>query len=91
MTALHRKPDGTGFHAETSVGPIEATNLVAATGPFQRGIIPPLVPPDLGITQMRSIAYRNPDQPPPSAVPVVGAGSSGTQIADELSRADRRI
>jgi putative flavoprotein involved in K+ transport len=45
VTALHRKPDGTGFHAETSAGPIEATNVVAATGPFQRGIIPPLVPP----------------------------------------------
>ena len=91
VTALHRKPDGTGFHAETSAGPIEATNVVAATGPFQRGIIPPLVPPDPGITQMHSTAYRNPDQVPQGAVLVVGAGSSGTQIADELSRAGRRV
>ena len=37
VTALHRKPDGTGFQAETSAGAIEATNVVAATGPFQRG------------------------------------------------------
>jgi putative flavoprotein involved in K+ transport len=91
VTALHRKSDGTGFHAETSAGPIEATNVVAATGPFQRGLIPPLVPPGSGITQMHSTAYRNPDQPPPGAVLVVGAGSSGTQIADELARAGRRV
>ena len=91
VTALHRKPDDTGFRAETSIGPIEATNVVAATGPFQRGIIPPLVPPDTGIMQMHSTAYRNPDQPPPGAVLVVGAGASGTQIAEELSRAGRRV
>jgi putative flavoprotein involved in K+ transport len=91
VTALHRKQDGTGFHAETSAGAIEATNVVAATGPFQRGINPPLVPPDTGITQMHSTAYHNPDQLPPGAVLVVGAGSSGTQIADELSRAGRSV
>ena len=91
VTALHRKADGTGFHAETSAGPIEATNVVAATGPFQRGLIPPLVPPDSSMMQMHSTAYRNPDQLPPGAVLVVGAGSSGTQIADELVRAGRRV
>jgi putative flavoprotein involved in K+ transport len=91
VTALHCKPDGRGFHAETSAGPIEATNVVAATGPFQRGVIPPLVPPDSGIVQMHSTAYRNPGQLPQGAVLVVGAGSSGTQIADELSRAGRRV
>ena len=91
VTSLHRTSDGTGFRAETSAGPIEATNVVAATGPFQRGLIPPLVPPDSGIMQMHSTAYRNPAQLPPGAVLVVGAGSSGTQIADELSRAGRRV
>ncbi len=90
VTALHCAPDGS-FHAETSAGPIEATNVVAATGPFQRGVIPPLVPADPGVTQMHSTAYRNPDQLPPGAVLVVGAGSSGTQIADELQRAGRRV
>ena len=91
VTVLHCKPDGTGFYAETSADPIEAANVVAATGPFQRGIIPLLVPPDPGITQMHSTAYRNPGQLPLGAVLVVGAGSSGTQIADELSRAGRRV
>ena len=40
---------------------------------------------------MHSNAYRNPAQLPDGAVLVVGAGSSGAQIADELSRAGRRV
>ncbi len=65
--------------------------MVAATGPFQRAIIPDVVPPDAGIVQMHSNAYRNPGQLPEGAVLVVGSGSSGAQIADELSRAGRRV
>ncbi|MGL6212046.1 MAG: FAD-dependent oxidoreductase, partial [Paracoccaceae bacterium] len=34
---------------------------------------------------------RNPGQLPPGGVLVVGAGSSGAQIADELNRAGRRV
>ena len=40
---------------------------------------------------MHSAAYRNPAQLPGGAVLVVGAGSSGSQIADELMRAGRRV
>jgi putative flavoprotein involved in K+ transport len=40
---------------------------------------------------MHSSAYRNPGQLPDGAVLVVGAGSSGVQIADELARAGRRV
>jgi putative flavoprotein involved in K+ transport len=85
------KADGPGFRAETSGGVIEATNVVAATGPFQRPIIPAVVPPDAGIMQVHSSAYRNPGQLPGGAVMVVGAGSSGVQIADELLRAGKRV
>jgi putative flavoprotein involved in K+ transport len=35
--------------------------------------------------------YLNPDQLPPGAVLVVGAGASGSQIAEELLRAGRRV
>jgi putative flavoprotein involved in K+ transport len=91
VTALHKIDGGTGFCAETSEGAIEATNVVAATGPFQRSIIPARVPPEAGIVQMHSNGYRNPGQLPEGAVLVVGAGSSGAQIADELSRAGRRV
>jgi len=73
-----------GFCVETSDGVIEANNVVAATGSFQIPVIPDLVPADAEITQIHSSAYRNPEQLPEGAVLVVGAGSSGAQIADEL-------
>jgi putative flavoprotein involved in K+ transport len=65
--------------------------VVAATGPFQRPVIPPVVPETAEAMQIHSNAYRNPDQLPEGAVLVVGAGSSGVQIADELLRAGRRV
>ncbi len=91
VKSVERKADGSGFRAETSEGVIEASNVVAATGPFQRPIIPAVVPPDAGIMQVHSNAYRNPGQLPEGAVMVVGAGSSGVQIADELLRAGKRV
>jgi putative flavoprotein involved in K+ transport len=91
VTALATKTDGAGFRAETSNGVIEARNVVVATGPFQRPIIPSMVPADLSIEQLHSAAYRNPAQLRDGAVLVVGAGSSGVQIADELLRAGRRV
>lgn len=80
-----------GFRVETSDGVIEANSIVAATGPFQVPVIPALVPSDAGIPQIHSSAYRNPRQLPKGAVLVVGAGSSGVQIADELQRSGRRV
>jgi len=91
VKALRRKAGGAGFVAETSDGMIEATNVVAATGPFQRPIIPAVVPANAGILQIHSAGYRNPGQLPKGAVLVVGAGSSGAQIADELQRAGRLV
>jgi putative flavoprotein involved in K+ transport len=91
VTALRRKADGSGFRAETSAGAIEAANVVAATGPYQRPIVPTVVPADTGIVQIHSNAYRNPGQLPQGAVLVIGAGSSGSQIADELLRAGGRV
>ncbi|TIL37953.1 NAD(P)/FAD-dependent oxidoreductase [Mesorhizobium sp.] len=80
-----------GFQVETSDGEIEARSLVAATGAFQRPVIPAVVPEDAGPVQIHSSAYRNPGQLPEGAVLVVGSGSSGVQIADELQRAGRRV
>lgn len=80
-----------GFRVETSEGVIEADSVVAATGPFQRPIKPAIVPESAGLLQMHSNAYRNPDQLPEGAVLVVGAGSSGVQIADELLRSGKRV
>jgi len=91
VTAVTRNTGRPGFRAETSAGTIEARSVVAATGPFQRPIVPALVPAQPGMLQIHSSAYRNPAQLPSGAVLVVGAGSSGTQIADELQRAGRRV
>ena len=85
------QPSGDGFVAETSAGRIEARNVVVATGPFQKPLIPTLVPDSAGLVQMHSNAYRNPGQLPEGAVLVVGAGSSGAQIADELMRAGKKV
>jgi len=91
VKALRKKAEGSGFLAEISQGVIEAGSVVVATGPFQRPIIPAVVPANAGILQIHSAAYRNPGQLPEGAVLVVGAGSSGAQIADELRRAGRRV
>ena len=90
-TTMRRRDNGAGFRIETSQGPIEAANVVVATGPFQRPIIPALLPKDADIFQVHAGAYRNPDQLPDGAVLVVGCGASGSQIADELMRAGRRV
>jgi putative flavoprotein involved in K+ transport len=91
VTEVRRNPEGPGFHVQTSAGMIEARYVIAATGPFQRPLMPAIVPEDAGIMQIHSAAYRNPDQLPEGGVLVVGAGSSGAQIADELLQAGRRV
>ena len=80
-----------GFTVETSEGLIQANRVVVATGPFQRPVIPAIAPVDASLNQIHSAEYRNPQQLPEGAVLVVGAGSSGTQIADELQRAGREV
>lgn len=91
VTKVQRLAGRAGFAVETSQGTIEAGSVVVATGPFQRPIIPTIVPEDAGLLQIHSNAYRNPGQLPEGAVLVVGAGSSGVQIADELLGAGRRV
>ena len=91
VTSVRRNAGRAGFRVQTTDGTIEARYVVAATGPFQRPVIPPVVEDDAGLLQMHSSGYRNPDQLPDGAVLVVGAGSSGVQIADELLRSGRRV
>ena len=82
--------DGGGFLAETSEGTIAAKNVVVATGPYQRNIVPDLLR-DHPVFQVHAADYKNPAQLPPGAVLVAGAGASGAQIAEELQRAGRRV
>jgi putative flavoprotein involved in K+ transport len=91
VTSVQSHAGRRGFQVETSEGPIEATSIVAATGPFQRPIVPTVVPAETRLHQIHSNAYRNPGQLPEGAVLVIGAGSSGAQIADELLQAGKRV
>jgi len=86
-----RNPAGSGFIVQTSHGTLKAQRVVAATGPFQKPVIPAIAPKDETLTQIHSAQYKNPRQLPEGAVLVVGAGSSGVQIADELQRAGRTV
>ncbi len=91
VQSVERLTGRPGFHVKTSQGVIEARYVVAATGPFQRPLMPQIVPQTAGIAQLHAADYRNPAQLPAGTVLVVGAGSSGAQIADELNRAGRRV
>ncbi len=91
VNKVQKNTGRSGFRVDTSAGVIEARNVVAATGAFQCPVIPPVVPEDADVLQIHSYDYRNPDQLPNGAVMVVGAGSSGVQIADELMRAGKQV
>lgn len=92
-TALLEKPEnGYRFTLQTDRGAWEARNVVLATGPLQKPAIPTCnasLPG--GIMQIHSRDYRNPQQLPPGAVLVVGGGTSGAEIAQELHQAGRAV
>jgi putative flavoprotein involved in K+ transport len=88
VLALRRVADA--WTAETATTRYEAPQVVVATGPFQQPAVPALgreLPAE--VVQLHSASYRNPAQLPPGDVLVVGAGNSGVQIAEELSRTHR--
>lgn len=91
VTSVRKHEGEPGYRVETTAGSIHARYVVAATGAFQLPAIPPIVPADTGLTQLHSSGYRNPQQLPEGGVLVVGAGSSGVQIAAELRQAGREV
>jgi putative flavoprotein involved in K+ transport len=91
VTDVRKNTGRPGFRVETSDGVIHARYVVAATGPFQRPAIPAIVPSSAGLLSIHSSSYRNPRQLPDGAVLVVGAGSSGVQIAAELQQSGRPV
>jgi putative flavoprotein involved in K+ transport len=91
VTSVRKNAGRPGFRAQTSDGVIDARYVVAATGPFQRPVIPALVPGDAVPMSIHSSSYHGPRQLPGGAVLVVGAGSSGVQIADELQKSGRQV
>jgi putative flavoprotein involved in K+ transport len=79
---------GGRYAVATDRGTWLAEHVVIATGPH--GL--PRVPAGLARDSvLASSDYRNPQQLPDGGVLVVGASSSGVQIADELNRAGRNV
>ncbi len=88
---VQRNEKRPGFTVTTSEGVIEAQHVITATGAFQIPSYPHIVPEQAGIQQVHSSAYKNPGQLAEGAVLVVGAGASGSQIAEELRAAGRTV
>jgi len=91
VSKVERNSGKPGFTVETNAGTFIAQNIVAATGPFQVPVFPSIIPESADVTQMHSSAYRNPAQIKGEGILVVGAGSSGVQIAEELMRAGKEV
>ena len=90
VNALRRSP--TGFTIDTDHGRWSCRAAVIATGASSRPNLPALasaMPPR--VHRLHSVHYRNPDDVGYGGVLVVGASSSGVQIADELRSAGREV
>lgn len=81
-----------GYRVITDQQEFQASQVVVATGLFQRPKIPAFGRdiPD-GILQLHSSQYRNPQSLPAGAVLVVGSAQSGCQIAEELYQSGRMV
>lgn len=78
------------YDVHTDHGAWRADSVIIATGPHGS----PFVPAALGRADVRVITsnrYRNPELLARGGVLVVGASSSGVQIADELARSGRDV
>ena len=77
-----------GYLVDTGAGTWRAHHVVIATGPHGRPRVPAGLDPERVVP---ASAYRSPDALAPGGVLVVGASSSGVQIADELARSGREV
>jgi putative flavoprotein involved in K+ transport len=83
---------GPGYEVVTDHGSWRSRHVVIATGPGSRPQVPAAahrLHPDVRV--LGAAAYRNPAQLPTGGVLVVGASSSGVQIAHELAAAGRDV
>jgi putative flavoprotein involved in K+ transport len=82
----------TGYLVRTDQGAWSCRTLVVASGAFNIACVPDFadrVPQS--VTTLTTQQYRIPDQLPSGGVLVVGASSSGTQIANEIQRSGRLV
>ena len=92
VTSVQESPKAGRYLVQAGDSTIEAVNVVLATGGYQEPAIPNISAGfSSKVFQIHSNRYRNPDQLPPGAVLVVGSGSSGCQIAEDLNWGGRKV
>ena len=70
----------------------KARSVVIASGAMTHRKIPAMAQNlSKQVVQVHAIDYRSPDQLPPGAVLVIGGGTSGSQIAEELAETNRTV
>jgi len=85
-------PGAARFELVTSAGVFTAERVIVATGCYHRADIPAYASESpVGVVNLHSSKYKNPESLPDGAVLVVGSGQSGCQIAEDLHLAGRQV
>jgi putative flavoprotein involved in K+ transport len=90
VTSVQTADDG--FRIITAAGEWRAKAVVLASGPYHRPDVPSCaeaIPPT--VRCLAAADYRNPDQLDEGGVLVVGAASTGVQLAEEIHRSGRPV
>ena len=90
VTSVRRADSG--YRVTTSRGEVHARTVVIASGAYNTPSVPQfsdVVP--ASVEQLTPFGYRDPAQLPDGGVLVVGASSTGVQLAAELSRSGRPV
>ena len=90
VTSVQTADDGFGIL--TTDGEWRAEAVVVASGPYHRPDVPAFaaaIPPS--VRCLAAADYRNPDQLEEGGVLVVGAASTGVQLAEEIHRSGRPV
>ena len=91
VTRVEPRPEG-GFRVETGDGPLEADQVVLASGTYGSTYRPAVVEALARAVPVTTVQdYRRPDALPDGTVLVIGAGQSACQIAEELHLAGHRV
>jgi putative flavoprotein involved in K+ transport len=81
-----------GYRVETSGGQIDCRTMVIASGACNVASVPAVrASAPVGLEHITPSEYRNPDQLPQGGVLVVGASSTGVQLADEIHQSGRPV
>ena len=92
VTVLRVSRAGDGYVVRTDAGTWRAANVVVASGANELPAVPAVAASaPASLAQLHSSAYRSSERLAPGGVLVVGASTTGQQIAAELLRAGRDV